>query len=178
MFINLAIALLQGNLWVNVWSNTAQSLNIYYTTLDECVFVCVSCACQNAEEFLWFPPHSWQESSILTKTCDCSLSTSPSSPFYSSHTIHMSPLFFFPASGPQQDDYFNINHSHTPCKTHEREKQSKKDKRERHRRWILINSFKTKKTIWLSALSLREWATKFRASRQRNLKAKLFKWSN
>lgn len=24
------------------------------------------------EVFLWFPPHSWQESSILTKICDCS----------------------------------------------------------------------------------------------------------
>lgn len=116
-------------------------------------------------------PQSWQRLATA-------LSQHPPLPPSTHLTPSTSLLFFFPASGPQQDDYFNINHSHTPCKTHEREKQSKKDKRERHRRWILINSFKTKKTIWLSALSLREWATKFRASRQRNLKAKLFKWSN
>ncbi len=72
---------------------------------------------------------------ILTKIGD----SSPLIPLFPLQLISQY-LFLFSASGPQQDNCFNINHSHTPCQTHGSERQSKKNKRARYSRWILNNS--------------------------------------
>lgn len=104
-----------------------------------CVCIYRVSAKTQGEVFQQFPPHSWQESSILTKICDSS-PLIPSFPFNSSLSIHMSSSLLISASGPQQDNCFNINHSHTPCQTHGSERQSKKNKRARYSRWILNNS--------------------------------------
>ncbi len=111
------------------------------------VCLCLSCVCQNSKG--GFPAvSSSQLAGILHPDKDLWLFSShhPLSP-----STHLSasiclPLFFFSASGPQQDDCFNINHSHTPCQTNESARQSKKDKRARYGRWILNNSFLSQTT--------------------------------